>query len=375
MTGCPSSQGAQQAKAGAGERPAPVEVAVAELGSIEEQWTLLGSVRSLRAASLAFGAGGELTFLEVREGDRVELGAVLAEIDEDRARAQLSAAISSRRESERELAQARREAERAAELGEAVLASEVIEREAVRAETLEARKGTLAARIRAAKAELSDYQMLAPFSGVVAARHVDVGQWIDPGQLVLELVDPEAVEVLVDALPRLAGHVRVGGRASLRPAEGLPGAEPVEAEIVGVVPSLDPTTRNFTVRLRPLAGAGEEQAWLVPGASVGVAFPVRFSTQEAGAEVEAEAPSVIVPRDALVLGAVDIRVVTVVDGAAKPVQIEVLASAGDQALVRGAGLEPRSVVVTRGNERLRPGQSVRVLEPSTAEGDSAEAQP
>jgi RND family efflux transporter MFP subunit len=226
----------------------------------------------------------------------------------------------------------------------------------------------MAAEIRAARAQLSDYKLIAPYDGVIAARHVDVGQWVDPGETVLELVAVDEVEILVDVRPELVAHVQVGGEATLHPAGGAGRDQGKQrtatAEVVGVVPSLDPATRTVRVRLR----TSEARPWLLPGAPVDVGFPVRF---EAGAR-EGGAQAVILPRDALVLGAVDIRVIEVVDGKAKPVQVELRASAGDRALVVGEGLEPGDAVVTRGNERLRPGQPVRILEPEQGAGAEGE---
>jgi RND family efflux transporter MFP subunit len=330
--------------------PAPVAVATATEGELIDEWVFVGEVRSLRSAELALGAGGEVVILDVREGDRVGVGDLLVEIDRRQASAQLSAAVSSRRESERELEQARREAERAARLGSGVIASEEIEQQAVRADSLEARKLRLAAEIRAAKARLSDYQLYAPFAGVVAARYADLGQWLNPGETVLELVAIDEVEILVDVRPELIPHVSVGTKASLRPAGGLGGSE-APAEITGVVPSLDPATRTLKIRLRSL----ESRPWLLPGAPVDVAFAVRF----ASADIDR---GVIIPRDALVLGAVDTRVIVMADGQAKSVLVDVHATADERALVSGEGLQPGTVVVTRGNERLRPGQAIRVIE-------------
>ncbi|PRQ04415.1 Multidrug resistance protein MdtA precursor [Enhygromyxa salina] len=348
--------------------PAPVEVARARAGELVDEWVFVGEVRSLRSAALALGAGGEIMTLEVREGDRVEAGQLLVEIDKRQASAKLSAAVSTRRESERELRQARREAERAAALGD-VLPGEEIERDATRADALEARKGRLSAEIRAAKAQLSDYLLTAPFAGVVAGRYADLGQWVDPGETVLELVATDEVEILVEVRPELAPHVRVGDEVKLRPAGGLAGlgrAQPAQAaaEVLGIVPSLDPRTRTLKIRLRPT----QARTWLLPGAPVEVGFPIRYRAGQAeagqnqGVEGAAIAQAVIVPRDALVLGAIDTRVIVVDEGAAKPVVVEVHASAGDEALVSGAGLSPGAVVVTRGNERLRPGQPVRPIE-------------
>ncbi|MFV8751878.1 efflux RND transporter periplasmic adaptor subunit [Nannocystaceae bacterium ST9] len=342
--------------------PAPVEVAKAEVGVLTEDWVFVGQVRSLRAAELAPGAGGEVIMIEVREGDRVEVGQVLVELDERAAKARLRAARSSQRESDRELAQALRDAKRVQSLGGAIVPEAEIERETSRADTLEARKRRYGAEVEAVRAEIDDHRIVAPFTGVIATRLVDLGQWVDPGETVLELISVDEVELLVDVRPELVAHLRVGGKASVRPPTSVGGRtrDSVGAEVLGVVPSLDPSTRTVKVRLAP----SEPRAWLMPGASVDVAFPVALDTATASDPEAGDA--VIVPRDALVLGAVDTRVLEVVEGAAKPIQVEVLASAGERALVRGPGLRAGAVVVTRGNERLRPGQSVRVLAPEPA---------
>jgi RND family efflux transporter MFP subunit len=365
--GPPGCQAAPVAAAPQEQPPAPVEVAQAETGVLTEDWVFVGEVRSLRAATLAPGAGGEVLSIEVREGDAVEVGQVLVELDPRAAKARLRAARSSQHESDRELAQARRDAARAQSLGGSIMAEAEIERETSRADTLEARKSRFGAEVEASRALLEDYRIVAPFAGVIATRLVDLGQWVDPGETVLELISVDEVELLVDVRPELVGHLRVGGAASVSPSTALAGRtrDHVDAEVLGIVPSLDSSTRTVKVRLMPK----QPRAWLLPGAAVDIAFPVAIDTAQVS---DAESGSaVIVPRDALVLGAVDIRVLVVEQDTAKPIQVEVIARAGERALVRGPGLQAGAMVVTRGNERLRPGQSVRVLSP-TPSADSSE---
>ncbi|MFM2438133.1 MAG: hypothetical protein RLZ55_950, partial [Actinomycetota bacterium] len=113
-------------------------------------------------------------------------------------------------------------------------------------------------------------------------------------------------------------------------------------------------TGTLPVRLVPTGT--ERPAWLLPG---------RFL------DVELELPEeggVVVPRDAVTYGVRGARVVRVVDGAAQMVPVEVVVQSGDRALVRGDGLAAGQRVVTRGNERLRPGQAV-------TEGSEAAAAP
>ena len=56
------------------------------------------------------------------------------------------------------------------------------------------------------------------------------------------------------------------------------------------------------------------------------------------------------------------KLVRVVDGKAEMLSVEVLATTATDALITGEGLAVGDTVVVRGNERVRPGQEVRVEE-------------
>ncbi|NJK88689.1 MAG: hypothetical protein HC923_04335 [Myxococcales bacterium] len=58
----------------------------------------------------------------------------------------------------------------------------------------------------------------------------------------------------------------------------------------------------------------------------------------------------------------EVRVVEVDDGVTVLHTVEILGRSGPRALVRAEGLDAGDLVVVRGNERLRPGQAVRVEE-------------
>ena len=68
------------------------------------------------------------------------------------------------------------------------------------------------------------------------------------------------------------------------------------------------------------------------------------------------------PRDALVRTPAGVRIVKAVDGKAAPLTVQVTATADATALVVAEGLAAGDTVVTRGNERVRPGQPLQVVE-------------
>jgi multidrug efflux pump subunit AcrA (membrane-fusion protein) len=73
--------------------------------------------------------------------------------------------------------------------------------------------------------------------------------------------------------------------------------------------------------------------------------------------------ALLVPKDALVLSGSRKALYLVVDGTARLVPVKTEAAYGPLIEVKG-DLNPGQQVVIRGNERLRPGQAVKIL-PST----------
>lgn len=324
--------------------PAKVRAARAETKSLVDAWRFLGDVRAGARASVAAGAAGTVTGVRVRVGDSVQRGQLLVEIDPDLAAAQVVTAEADVQAATEAAAQAQREVERLAGLRENVVAE--VDRERARS-TARSRVADLAraeARLAEARATLKRHHIRAPFTGVVARRVADPGDWVKVGDQALELVSTEDLEIIVDASQALLGQVEAGGTATL-----IGGGRRAEATITGIVPALDPVSRTLRVRLVPAAPT----PWLVPGASVDVEFAVRL---------DAGSGTVAVPQDALLSGPDETRLVKVVDGKAQPITVEVIAKAKGAALVRAEGLSEGDLVVTRGNERLRPGQDVEVTE-------------
>ena len=329
-----------------GPPPAQVEIAHGRTGTLRVERTYLGLARAMARAELAAGADGEVVEVTVSEGDRVVAGQLLLRIDPDLAAADLRAARAADRRTQAREDQATRDAQRFARAGPRILGEVEIERAASEADALVADAQSTQASVARARAALARHRVVAPFDGVIAARSVDPGDWVAPGTPVLELVGDRQTEVLVRVEPELLESVPVGAEATLRR-----GDREATARVTGRVPALDLQTR--TAQLRLLSDAATP--WLLPGSTVDVRFTL-----------EREGPGLIVPRDALVDGVAAARVVRVVDGVAQPVTVRVLERAREEVRVEAQGeadaLGAGDALVVRGNDRLRPGQPVQVVE-------------
>jgi RND family efflux transporter MFP subunit len=342
LTGGCSPTGERRSQAAGARKPALVEVSKVHRGELSDRWSFMGNVRALMQAELAAGAEGEARRVRVREGDRVAKGQLLLQVDDRVVRARLMAARAQLREAREQQAQAERELKRFSKLTKQARSELELERTASRVRLAAARFAVLQAQIAQVRAELAQHRVVAPFAGVVTKRHVDPGDWVKRGQRALDLVSSQQLEVLVDVSPKLLRFVKVGDDARVSANDGTQ----VKATVRGVVGVLDPVARTAKIRLAP------KKAALRSGAAVQVSFAIRHRGE-----------GVVVPRDALLTGPVSTRVIKVVSGRATPVTVEVLATARARALVlpsKAASLRVGDRIVVRGNERLRPGQSVRV---------------
>ena len=326
-----------------GPPPARVWVGEVRSGSIEAEWSFLGDVSALQHARLAAGASGEVRRVLVRVGDYVKRGDLLVEVDPSLAAARMRAASASKQAGAAQLERAQRDAERLSVAGPDIAAAAEIEQATSERKRAVAERGRLKAAEAEARVELGRHRVVAPFDGVVATRRVDPGDWVDPGVEVIELIDVRDVEVLASVPPDVARYLSVGDKATFERR-----SETTQATIRGIVPALDAESRTVRLRLVP----DEPTTWLLPGAAVDVRLTIE----------RGEEGGLVVPRDALVYGIASIQVVKSVDGKAEPLPIEILARGRDEVLIRADGLAAGDTVVTRGNERVFPGQPLIVLE-------------
>jgi RND family efflux transporter MFP subunit len=337
-------EGEAPAKSGPnGPPPARVQVGEVRTGSIQAQWSFLGDVSALQHARLAAGASGEVRRVLVRVGDRVQQGDMLVEIDPSLASARVRAAAASKQAGSAQFERAQRDAERLSVAGPDIAAAAEIEQATSERKRAAAERGRLKAAEAEARAALGRHRVKAPFEGVVANRRVDPGDWVDPGVEVIELINDRGVEVLASIPPEVSRFLSIGDQATLsRQGETTP------CSVRGIVPALDTESRTVRLRLVP----DEPTPWLLPGAAVDVLLTIERS----------EPGALIVPRDALVYGIAGLKVVKSVEGKAEPVPVEVVARGRDEVLVRSEGLAAGDSVLTRGNERVFPGQPLIVLE-------------
>lgn len=365
LTGCGAEEAEQAATPPPAPAAAPVRVAEARGGTLVDHRVYLGQVQPLSAVTLAPAVAGTVKEVNGRPGDQVKQGQILLRLDTDLIKPDIAAARATEAEIETDLAQAKRDLTRARKRAHPIVTDVERERYQATVDRLAARLDGARAARRRLSAQLDRHTLTAPFDGVIRQRLVEPGAWVAAGAAAFALVSGDEVEILVEVAPTMP--VTPGAEVEL-----FDGERAAKAQIAGVVPALESATRARRLRLLPV---GERPEWLLPGMAVSVRFAVTLGT--------AGGAGVILPRDALVRGPTGVRVMKVVDGKGVAVPVEIIASAKREALLKVPdGLTPPSApalpgqesgpppppltlkigdqIVIRGNERLRPGQPVRV---------------
>jgi len=328
--------------------PSPVGYTEAREYHVESQLRLPGTVSSGVTSLVASEIAGLVVEYPVKEGDTVRKGQLLARVNQHSLKLELRAARAQLQEAEARRKLARRNFERAEELFTAkVFSQQQFDDARYEFNAWQGRVGNLEAEIERIEYDIQRSGITAPFDGVVVAKRTELGQWLGVGDPVVELLSLAALEVVVDVPEQYYPSVRIGGPARLT-LDALPGRT-LRGKVSAIIPRADEEARTFPVKVSLSAGTGR--------ISVGMLAHVLLEGVSASGGRAHSAT--IIPKDGLYRQGDQLIVYRIgEDGTVEPVPVTTGAGAGAWIEVRG-GISPGERVVTRGNERLRPGQRVR----------------
>ena len=335
------------ASAAAAGPPVTVQTLVEQ--TVTKQVRVNGTVTSPRSATISASVDGLVAELDVDAGDRVEQGTLLVQLDAELVLLDVAAAEAALSSSEAQLADARRRLREAENLwrDQGIAESEV--------KTLRAEVSTDQADVLVARSQLSLREALverhtvrAPFGGVVNSRVTELGEWVNRGDGLVELVATENLRfdfpVSQEHFAAIQGNTRV--EITL---DAIPGTT-LQGKVLTAVPVQSADTRTFMLRVKAPAAIDLP---LTPGMSAG-------ATLYLGAGHTA----VVIPRDALLRkpdGGISVWILD--DSGDEPVVRERSVRIGvdmGQLVEARSGVAAGERVVTRGNEALRDGQTVQL---------------
>ena len=249
---------ASLAPAFAGGQPATSATAVVEYKELTRVAAAEGVVEAVRQSTLAAQVAGRVVALNVKAGDPVRAGQVLAQIDARSAVQAEAASQSQVREARANLANVKAKYGRSKQLFAQKFISQAALDQA-EAEYLAAQEQTAAAIANADQAATSRSftTISAPYAGVVASTEVEVGDMATPGKALLTVFDPRELRVTATLPQAVLAQARLNAPVTVE----IPTLErPVTARGVTVLPVADTRTHTTRVRL-----ALPETAGLLPG--------------------------------------------------------------------------------------------------------------
>lgn len=346
------------ASGAAAQQPSLVAVDEVRHEPLAQTQPVLGRFVARQGGDVAARTAGAVTEMRVEVGDRVVAGDVLAVLDLDLLRLRRDLAAATEREmaaqvksAEAQLAKRRQALERLGGIRESAAFSQARYDDAVQdaasaeAALAAARAGRARARasLRIAQDELADGEVSAPYDGVVTMRHTEVGAYVGVGQPVATLLNENDLEIEVDVPYNRISGLAPGTAVTVALADGTRHAATVRA--VGAEQSA--TTHTRQVRFAPhVEGVAVANA---VGESVSVDLPLGAPRQVATVHKDA-----ILKRQGLSL----VYAVNA-ESAAEIRPVELGEAIGERfEVLQGVAVGER--VVVRGNERLRPGQTVQI---------------
>lgn len=327
--------------------PAEVTIYVAERRNIADRTEALGTLKARESVEITTTVTETVAALHFEDGDWVEEGEVLAQLDQEEERAQLA-------QERTNLAEQRRELRRLDNLSRRNLAAET---EVDQRRTLVARSEH---RLQEIEARIGDRTLRAPFTGQLGLRKVSPGALVTPGTEITTLDDTRRMQLDFSVPATLVGSVAVG-----QPV--IASSQVFERAFQGTVSSIssriNPTSRSFVAR----AEFDNPNGLLKPG----LLMKVELLRQPRSA--------VVVPEESLIARQ-EKQFLLVVDPQTQEVSersVTVGAREPGWAEVR-QGLRPGEWVIREGVSVVQPGAAVIVKNqemPTGAEGRTGTGDP
>lgn len=317
---------------------------------------VIGRLVAQRSGVVSVLVKGVVSEINVRVGDRVTAGEVMARVSPNSLKwalelraAEVDSAEASLSNARTQASLRRQELKRLENLKKSAAFSaarfEDAQKELAKAQSDAARAAAELARATAnynlAKIDFDNANIKAPYGGVVSAVHTEIGTYLNTGQSVVTLVDDANMEIEADVSASRTPGLVPGTQVRFTTAGG---AEQT-AKVRAVVPDENPLTRTRKVRFVPDSGASLGD--VAANQTVSLLIPA------------GPARDVVTVHKDAILNKGGRRVVFLAQDGKANIRPVTLGEAVGARFIVVSGLKPGDTVVVRGNERLAPGQDIR----------------
>ena len=358
-----ASKGQGRQGAGAGGFVVPVVVATAQRGDLPVYFDGLGTVTAFNTVTVHSRVDGQITRINFQEGQFVHQGESLLEIDARPYQVQLEQAEGQLAKDQAQLRDVQVNYERFQLLyKEGVIPKQQLDTQGAQVGQFEGSIKADQGTIDSAKLQLVYSHVIAPISGRIGLRLVDIGNIVHAsdtgGLLVITQLQPIAVifSLPQDQLPQVASKLRNGEQLIVDAFDRDDTTKIESGKLLTIDNQIDTTTGTYKLK----AVFNNDRNLL---------FPNQFVNVHLLADVKKDL--VIVPASAIQRGPQGTYVYVVQTGKTAKIQTVTIALTTANSVGLSAGLNAGEVVVVDGQDKLQDGSQVN---PSTAPAAAPNAQ-
>ena len=340
LTFCGCAEEASSATAKPVEKPVEVNGVHPHRGEVSRFINLPGEVRPLYEVTLFAKVDGYLDKLTVDKGDSVKAGDLIADIDVPELRANLV-----KYKAELELAQAEFKQMSEASAADSEAAKN---RLAIASGKLAVAKGN----VQYTESMLKYARVVAPFDGIITKRYVDPGAYIPvpnaastpEAAAIVNLTNFKTVRLQVAVPETEATRVKIGQPIRWT-ADDFPG-ERFDGTVTRAYWALDKATKTMLTETQMANPGMKLQPGMLVNARVGI---------------EKKSDALLLPAEALVKEKTNSFIFIFNDGKIKKAPVEVGFNDGTNVEII-SGVKPADLAIVPGQQTLRDGQLVKVME-------------
>ncbi len=342
LMGCKPPEEAENSKEQA-VKPMAVEIDTVKTTTFVQTLEFPGVAQPIEMRTVSAEMGGRVLAAPAEEGDRVEKGDLLLRVDARNSAAQIKLLKS-------QVSSAQREYNRIKNLAAEGLATPQ-QVDQIQSQLEQSKLGLNQARVGQGMSTVKS-----PFTGVVAMKMLEVGEYAGPGQPIVQLIDTSTIKLDVTIPESMISFIKVGDDVQVK-------FTAIDKTVTGKVVRRGVTVTQPTQTFPIEINIPNESGDLMPGMRARVVIP-KLTIADA----------VVVPRDALLEGVFQREAMVITDRKDDIAQaelrvVEIGESRGNRIVIK-SGLQAGDKLITQGHRNVVNGTTVRIVRDHTGESMS-----
>jgi RND family efflux transporter MFP subunit len=225
----------------------PLETGTAEYRVVDVAYSTDGLVEAVKQSTVAAQVTGRVVEIHFDVGDYVKKGQVIVRLDPRDAGEALAASRAQLAQAQATLVNARAHYERTKQLlAQRFVSQAALDKAEAEYHAAQAQSDAMRAGVARAETAHGYATIIAPYSGVVSTRHIELGEMATPGKPLMSGFDPSGMRVVANVPQHQVEAVRKATSVTVEvPALN----RTIKAAGITVLPTADPKTHTTRVRL------------------------------------------------------------------------------------------------------------------------------